>query len=305
MATCPCTVHERRTGFSRRGFTLVELLVVIAIIGTLVGLLLPAVQSAREAARSSTCANNFKQMGLAAHNFISVKGYYPPAGTAHCKNIAIYGGSDPTGSGYTRGMGGSWAFWILPYMEHADRCAKIDLSLDSYGWWQTYGKAVGQQFQYWYPKDFQCPTNPNNPWIRYRDQYLAPSYVAIGGSNRDMKLGGTNVAASDGYTAGTKSFRWISGFVDDMADNGGMLLNGKVKPEHVTDGTSKTMILSEQTDWARPASPDASHQANGYYHGPNSGYECTNAMVQWDGHWVMLDGTRTAFSRGGVGKSTT
>lgn len=64
---------------SRRGFTLIELLVVIAIIAVLVAILLPAVQQAREAARKSTCSNNFKQLGIALHSYLETYSVFPYA----------------------------------------------------------------------------------------------------------------------------------------------------------------------------------------------------------------------------------
>ncbi|MEI6637317.1 MAG: DUF1559 domain-containing protein, partial [Planctomycetota bacterium] len=97
--------ESARTAASRSGFTLVELLVVIAIIATLIGLLLPAVQSAREAARRAACSNNLKQIGIGCLMYESAKKSLPP-GFVRSKSAS-------TGTFQKRGL----FTMILPYFE--------------------------------------------------------------------------------------------------------------------------------------------------------------------------------------------
>jgi prepilin-type N-terminal cleavage/methylation domain-containing protein len=96
----------------RRGFTLIELLVVIAVIAILIGLLLPAVQAAREAANRASCGNNLHQIGLAMHLYENTYHCLPPTCVSD--------------------QGATWAVLILPYMEQDNFYRTWDLSKTYY-----------------------------------------------------------------------------------------------------------------------------------------------------------------------------
>lgn len=235
---------------SKPAFTLVELLVVIAIIGILVAMLLPAVQAAREAARRNACQNNFKQVGVAMHNFVSAKGHFPSGqdvwrGRFSCSNP----GNLPEKIGW------GWGTYILPYVEQQDVYDKMDFTQTWFANGPSFVAAATQLPVYLCPSDSQgvelidCCEPMTNGGLQEED---------VGASNM------AGVADSRDFTCGNgPSFARLDG-------DGMLFTKSDVPVAKVTDGTSKTLLIGEVVGVGQGThmgfmwvSHDVLHTANG------------------------------------------
>ena len=259
----------------RRGLTLVEVLAVIAIIGLLAGLLLPAVQSVRESARSSSCGNNMRQMATAIESYTNQHGFLPPGGVGRpwhpslCPTCASNQPEPPEWQArqtvsiaeacqatWNNGTGLSWSGHILPFVDHLSTFAKLNPLVIDHGSvesWQP-GTTGGEGFGSFFPTVFQCPSNPvpvqkttgHGPGLR-------PAYVGISGADVDPGYRGSfdqGHTASCGPGTWQNNLRAIQTYAFGLvAINGILIPNGKLTPGHVLDGMSNTMVVGEQGDW--------------------------------------------------------
>jgi prepilin-type N-terminal cleavage/methylation domain-containing protein/prepilin-type processing-associated H-X9-DG protein len=224
---------------TRRAFTLVELLVVIAIIGILIGLLLPAVNAAREAGRRISCVNNLKQVGLGLHVFEQTYGRFPPGGSVD---------QPPFGSNRSRpnGWGSSWLIHILPSMEQNALFKQFQFDGTS-GWPGDTGNPTYRILAGMTIPTYSCPSSrlPRSgmEWGPYgTDKPTAPAsnYVGISGIR-----GGSGFVIISGFTE-TRSSNGDSGWVS----GGGVLFpNSQITIPKITDGLSHTLAVGEQSDF--------------------------------------------------------
>ena len=227
---------------SRRAFTLVELLVVIAIIGTLVGLLLPAVQSAREAARRSQCINNLKQTGLALHNYHDARRQLPEGWLCNPDSSDAHHAEE--------GVGWGWSSRILPYVEEDATSKSIDIKTPIASASATVlGKVI---------PGFLCPSDAGagsptfNPGEEggadnnheHPDQtpgettYARTNYVGMFGTNS------WEAHEEEEHGAGEEEEHHEEG--EPYGGNGMFFANSRMPFRHVTDGLSKTIMVGER-----------------------------------------------------------
>ena len=200
---------------SRRGFTLIELLVVIAIIGVLVGLLLPAVQQAREAARRSSCGNKLKQQGLAAHNYADKHASRGDNFLPSAMGVNQAGASTVTNpvTGVTHW---SHIVKILPYGEENNLYNAIN--------------GAG---------NYAVPTG-TNATVEV-DWLICPSFV---GTTAGQSVYKANVGTSDETGASATASGAFTG--KTLSDNGGLGLYQDKGFASYRDGTSNTLMIVEE-----------------------------------------------------------
>jgi len=205
---------------ARLAFTLIELLVVIAIIGVLIALLLPAVQKVREAANRMKCANNLKQLGLACHHYENTFGKFPPG---HVN------GPFPEG-GVARAVIHGWGPYLLRFIEQS---ALADL----YRWDLFHYEPGNQPVASVQLPIMQCPSAESNRF-------------SIHGQYSGRKGACTDYAP----TLNVDPVLAEMGLIDRVGDYRGVLaLNYMTRQADITDGTSHTILLTEDAgqprDW--------------------------------------------------------
>jgi len=225
----------------RLAFTLIELLVVIAIIGVLIGMLLPAVQKARDAANRAKCANNLKQISLGALNYQSTNEYLPPWISSDKEG---YNDQAPIIQGTNRTC--PWLVVMANFLEIPG--SFYTNFLNDYNAVPTDGSSnVTPENQYFpfliCPADPSIPNPPQVPVTGGRNAWTPYPALKTNDSGLPRYAGLTNY----GPNCGTASS-------NENKDLGGpMFANSRIRPTDITDGTSSTIMFGEQTyydpDW--------------------------------------------------------